>query len=96
VSGFVFTNNIIPDNSWAVMGSGAAEGTDTLMKYFPGAVFQKNVLIAGNGAAYPASNYFPPSVSAVGFVDVAGGNYTLSATSPYKNAGTDGADIGAR
>jgi hypothetical protein len=30
----------------------------------------------------------------VGFVDLVGGNYALSALSPYKNAATDGTDIG--
>ena len=34
VSGFVFTNNIIPDNAWAVMGGGAGPGNGTLAIYF--------------------------------------------------------------
>ena len=34
-------------------------------------------------------------MSAVGFVNLAGGDYRLQATSPYKNAGTDGRDVGA-
>jgi hypothetical protein len=33
----------------------------------------------------------PPDV----FVDLAGGNYRLSDSSPYKNGGVDGTDIGA-
>src|SRR5213595_1111325 len=36
-----------------------------------------------------------PGLDAVGFVDRTGGDYRLSATSPYKNAGTDGKDPGA-
>jgi hypothetical protein len=95
VSGFVFTNNIIPDNAWAVMGSNAAEGTSTLNAYFPGATFQANVLVGGNGSAYPPNNFFPANAAAVGFADLSGGNYALLPTSPYRSAGTDGADIGA-
>jgi len=94
VQGFVFTNNIIPDNAWAIMGSATAEGTGTLAQYFPNAVFRRNVLIAGNGGVYPADNYFPASLSAVGFVDPSTGNYRLASTSPYNNAATDGTDIG--
>jgi len=94
VEGFVFTNNIIPDNGWAVMGSGAAEGNGTLARYFPNATFRRNVVIAGNGSVYPTDNHFPATLSAVGFVDPSSGNYRLSSASPYNNLGTDGADIG--
>jgi hypothetical protein len=41
---------------------------------------------------------FPPSPNNVGFVEYNngnGGNYELQPTSPYKNAGTDGKDLGA-
>lgn len=41
-------------------------------------------------------NFFPADVGAVGFVDRAGGNCALSASSPYKRTGTDGTDIGFR
>ena len=92
--GFVFTNNIIPDNAWAVMGTGAAEGTDTLNRFFPGATFQKNVIVSGNSSAYPAGNFFPAGVAAVGFADSADGDFALAPSSPFRNAGTDGADIG--
>ena len=37
VSGFVFTNNIFPDNIWGVMGAGVSEGSGTLSAFFPGA-----------------------------------------------------------
>ena len=94
VHGFTFTNNIIPDNAWAVMGSGAAEGSGTLAQYFPNATFRRNVLVAGNASMYPTDNHFPATLSAVGFVDLSSGNYRLSSSSPYNNAGTDGTDIG--
>src|SRR5262249_15966685 len=43
---------------------------------------------------YPPDNFFPPSFDQVGFTNLAGGNYRLASASPYKNAGTDGKDIG--
>jgi hypothetical protein len=39
-------------------------------------------------------NYFINSFSEVGFVDMAKGDYRLSSSSQYRNAGTDGKDIG--
>jgi len=58
-------------------------------------VFARNVLTGGSPAGYPAENFFPTSADTVGFVDRASGNYRLSAASPYYNAGTDGANVGA-
>ena len=40
------------------------------------------------------NNFLPLLLSLVGFVDLAGGDYRLAPTSPYKNAGTDGKDVG--
>ena len=93
-SGFVFTNNIVPDNAWAIMGSNASPGLGTLAAYFPGATFRANVLIHGNPSLYPSGNYFPTSVSAVGFVNIGAGDYRLTASSPYAHAATDGGAIG--
>jgi hypothetical protein len=63
-------------------------------------VFQSNVIedIAASGVSqskYPASTIFSPNWGAVKFVNLASGNYALAPSSPYKNAGTDGKDIGA-
>jgi hypothetical protein len=94
VTGFTFTNNILPDNIWAVMGAGVSEGNGTLSAFFPGADFQRNVIIAGQTSLYPSGNYFPASVGGVGFVDP-NGNYRLSSGSAYGSAATDGGAIGA-
>ncbi len=94
VSGFTFTNNIIPDNSWAVMGAGTSEGTNTLNTFFPNGTFLRNVVVAGQTSLYPTGNFFPATVSGVGFVDL-NGNYRLSASSPYITAATDGSALGA-
>jgi hypothetical protein len=97
---FVYQNNIAPHNAYGVMGSGSAPGNSSLSRYFPDAVFQKNVIenIASSGitpSSYPVGNFFPPDWAAVKFVDFANGNFALAPSSPYKNAGTDGKDIGA-
>jgi hypothetical protein len=93
----VYTNNLLPHGNGGVYGSGTATGNPTLNHYAPGAVFQKNVLVGAPAKAswYPANNFFPGSFADVGFENFAGGDYRLSALSPYKNAGSDGKDIGA-
>src|SRR5262249_28285277 len=94
VPNFVFTNNILPDNGWAVMGSNTGEGNDTLDTYYPGAWFGGNVIVGANAAVYPSGNFFPSSTGDVGFVDLLGENYRLSASSPYRNGATDGTAAG--
>ena len=92
---FMYTNNLSPVSVSGFTGVGTNQGLDTLNTYFPGAVFDRNVLAGGNSSLYPLDNFFPASLTAVGIVDLAGGNYALAPSSPYKNAGTDGKDIGA-
>lgn len=95
VTGLTFTNNILSNSTFGFKGSGLAEGTATLNGAAPGAVFLKNVLIGATAGVYPAGNFFPANVAAVGFTNVAGFNYLLTGASAFKNAGTDGRDIGA-
>jgi len=94
MTGFVFTNNIVPDWSWAIMGDSSSPGNATIATFFPGGVFRDGIFAGSNPSVYPPNNYYPPSLSAVGFIDLAGGNYRLSSTSPYRNAATDGTDVG--
>jgi len=94
-TGFVYRNNLSLKGDYGVFGSGASEGLATIRSYFPGAVFLKNVVVGAAPSLYPANNFFPASLDKVGFVNLAGGNYRLAASSPYKKAGTDGRDIGA-
>lgn len=92
--GFVFRNNIVPHNAYGIIGSGSGVGQPTIAMYFPGSLIQNNVIIRGNAAQYPPDNFFPRSLSDVGFVDRAGGDYRLAPSSPYKRAGSDGKDPG--
>ncbi len=93
--GFIFRNNIARNNLYGVLGSDRTPGLDSLGFYFPGYEFKKNV-IAGVplGIIYPTENFLPNLLGLVGFVDQTGGDYRLSRLSPYKNAGSDGKDIG--
>jgi hypothetical protein len=94
-AGFRFINNIVSHNLYGVIGSDHGSGNDTITHYFPGSVFRKNVIVGvPQGIIYPADNFPPLQLSLVGFVNLAGGDYSLSPISPYKNAGTDGKDVG--
>src|SRR5207248_915362 len=71
-------------------------GTASINAYMPGGIVAANVLAGGPSSVYPAGNYFPAVADwQAQFVDFAGRNYRLVATSPFKNAGTDGKDLGA-
>ncbi|MGB7924537.1 MAG: hypothetical protein WCF57_14950 [Pyrinomonadaceae bacterium] len=101
---FVFTNNIMNHNSLGIKGDGQSPGTDSLMAYTPSYVFDKNIIAGAPSSQYPAINCnatcYPATLAAVAFTDPANGNYRLAPTlpggapNPYKNAGTDGKDIG--
>jgi PKD repeat protein len=95
-TGFVFTNNMAPHNTYGIVGSGVGFGNSALAAYFPGAIFRKNVLAGGKASLYPPDNFFP-SVATFNaqFVDLAGGDYRLVSSSPYVGAGSDGLSLGA-
>ena len=92
--GFAFTNNIVPDNAAAVMGDGSSAGNGTIQRYFAGGVWLGNVVAGAPASSYPGGNYYPASMAAVGFVNLARGNYRLAATSAYRNLATDGTNPG--
>jgi hypothetical protein len=94
-TGFVYTNNLALNNQGVRGDYTWGDTRGTLNKYFPGSVFARNVLVGGSPPRYPPDNFFPAALAQVGFVNYAGGDYRLAASSPYRNAGTDGKDIGA-
>ncbi len=94
VQNFVFTNNIMPDNQYGIMGDGKSPGNSTIAAYFPNSLFLANIIVAAPVSTFPSGNYYPAAMSDVGFVDYTGGNYRLAATSKYKNRATDGSDPG--
>ncbi len=91
---FVLSNNIIPDYSWALIGGGTAPGNGTIATYFPQGVVLNNIWAGSNASAYPTGNFYPASLASVGFVNLSGGDYRLSSSSIYRNAGLDGKDAG--
>ncbi|HEV2830284.1 MAG TPA: right-handed parallel beta-helix repeat-containing protein [Pyrinomonadaceae bacterium] len=96
---FVFTNNIVPHNSYGITGDGKAPGLETLNVYLPNSIFKKNVVVATGDqsaweALYPPGNYFIPSFATVKFVDAVRGNYRLAGDSPFRGRGTGKSNIG--
>jgi len=98
ISNFVFTNNIQPHNDYGIVGTGTGIGNPTLQAYFVSPPVTSNVLEAIPNpfwaSKYPPGNNFPPDWTTVQFMDLNNGDYRLQPSSPYHNAGTDGADVG--
>jgi hypothetical protein len=93
---FVFTNNIVSYNQYGILGDyGIGLGMLAINAYFPGASFTRNAIVGGLASNFPADNYYPSALGAVGFVDLANRNYVLAPGTPYVRAGTDGKDVGA-
>ncbi|HZN65357.1 MAG TPA: LEPR-XLL domain-containing protein [Tepidisphaeraceae bacterium] len=104
--GLRFTNNIVNhdaartiNRNYGVNGPGTGPGLPTLNTRFPGPptyVFTRNALRAGRSyaASYPSENYFSLTWAEVGFVNPTAGDWRLSPISPYRNAATDGTDLG--
>ncbi len=90
-----FSNNILTRGQYGVKGSGSAEGTATLTSYSPALEFVNNVFVGSTANPYPASTRFASSLSAIGFVNISSGDYTLTSGSPYKGLGSSGRDPGA-
>jgi hypothetical protein len=106
--GFVFTNNMVAAGTYPVWSTGGATNCaynlqgnplNLLNNCFTSYTFTNNAIIAPDGyTSWPSGNFFPTDPSAVDFVNYNGGNggdYQLQSSSPYKNAGTDGKDLGA-
>ncbi len=95
ISNLVFTNNLSTRTDYGFSGSGAGQGTPALTANFNSWTFSGNVIVNAPAASYPAGNFFPTTIAEVHFVNFAGGDYALSASSPYKSAATDGTAVGA-
>ena len=88
-------SNVFVHGAYGVKGNGTAEGKLSLAAFAPGALYARNLMIGGGSAAdYPGGNFFAALMTDVGFVDLTGGNYRLSASS-YRGRGFDGRDVGA-
>ena len=86
----VFQDNIVTHGQYGIMGSGASEGAATLDAYAPDAAISGNVFIGASAGRYGgtyADNYFPATLSDVGFIDPTNGNYQLNSDSRFRTAG---------
>ena len=104
----VYTNNLLAAGPYPIYSTGGTGNCANnknplgiLNACFSPYSFVGNA-IYGNGAqfgatAYPGQNMLVPNIAAefVKYNNGVGGDYHLVPTSPYKNAGTDGKDIGA-
>jgi hypothetical protein len=81
----------------SILGDAIGVGINALAAYAPGGQAYANVMIQnGNGfAGYPANNFYPSTNGNVGFTSAASGDFSLTASSLYHAAGTDGLDPGA-
>lgn len=92
---FVFQNNIVTKGTGGFRGTESGDGKATLEKHYSNYTFTNNAIIDGISGNYPANNFFPNDTVEVLFVNLSGGDYRLSDSSPYYNAGTDGKPLGA-
>jgi hypothetical protein len=77
-----------------MIGPDEGPGMTTINRYFPGAVIKRNIIVGADLTAYPADNFYPPTLMKVGLVDVANNDYRLKPESAYKGKATDKKDIG--
>jgi hypothetical protein len=75
-----------------VIGTGKNTGNPTL-NFSPGYQFRKNVRRRSCRVVSPITSSC--DCRRIGFVDPSNDDYHLASSSPYRNAGTDGKDIGA-
>jgi len=102
-----FTNNLVLAARYPVWSAGGGSTncayynipSKSVPKCFSTYSFKGNGIIAASSAfppsLWPTGNYFPIDAGAVEFANFASGDYRLLNGSRYKNAGTDGRDLGA-
>ena len=107
---FVFTNNMAGAGRYPVWSAGGGSTNcgysdvpvTSIALCFNPYTFIDNAVIAATSAfppsTWPSGNYFPSDFNSVGFANYNngnGGDYHLTSSSPYKNAASDGKDVGA-
>lgn len=108
--GFVFTNNIVYTGKNPISSAGGGDTTcahsgtpaERIANCFSTFTFTNNAIVGAPAhyqpSSWPTGNFFASDMNEVDFVQCDngnGGNYELQASSPYKNMGTDGRDLGA-
>lgn len=103
LTGFEFTDNIVGWGTGTEIGYACLDGT-SMSVCTPSMKWSGNAMIGAPAgplppgeqslASFPAGNFNPATITAVGFVDPASGNYRLRSDSPLKLKGSDGKDPG--
>ncbi len=105
MNNFTWTNSIFVSGKSGILSTGGTTNcayhdggaAGILTACFNPYVFSDNAVIGAIGT-WPTGTYTPATATTVSFVNYNngnGGNYQLQSSSPYKNAGTDGKDLGA-
>ena len=95
ITGFIFRNNIVFENSYGFAGDSMSPGRASIEKFFPKGEVRNNIIVGGTPESYSEKNFYPNSIRLVGFVDPAKGDYRLRVDSPYMGKGLSGDSIGA-
>lgn len=97
-------DNIFEGGLYGLKGQGLAEGKATLDGAMTNGTVTFNAWQGMDMANYGAAsgsgntmsnNFFPATQAAIDFLNYAGANYRLNASSPLHNAASDGTDVGA-
>jgi hypothetical protein len=93
---FVYEKNVTIRDSkgYGVKGDATGEGTIALSTFAPSATFRDNVIVGANASQYPAKNYYPASLTEVGFIDPSKGDFRLDPASRYHRSAQAGGLLG--
>ena len=88
-------DNIMGGGLYGVKGPGLGSGSATTSIFMARQNFVSNVIVLASATGYPTANWYPSTVSTVGFVNAPTAVFKLLSSSPYRLQGTDNHDVGA-
>jgi hypothetical protein len=98
ITNFVYKDNISLSGRY---GPSCFLAPGTLQTCWPSVVTSSNAVVDNRddrstplAIVIPGSNYYPASIAAIGFVDIANGNYRLASQSQLRGKGSNGSDPG--
>jgi hypothetical protein len=95
ITGVQFRDNLIRHNLYGVHGTSRSVGADTLRVFFPGIVFESNVIAGGDARLYPSGNTFVSEEEFnEQFLDAERGDFRLRTNSRFRKAASDKKDLG--
>lgn len=89
----VIQDNIVSWGAYGIWGESGLDGTNALNTHWSSWTCEDNVFLGGVVTNNPAGNYWPGVITSL-FTDYANADYSLSGSSGYEDAASDGADIG--